>query len=563
MRELIRLSCNKRFRQVFSLFVSFVVQFWWLNKKKRFLSQDEIDKQYRMLYRQQATKFTEKAVSLGGLLIKLGQFFSSRVDILPQEYTDELAKLQDAVKPVDAVIIRERIEQELSGPLDSLFSSFNNNPLAAASLGQVHKARLPDGTDVAVKVLRPGIEDVIAVDLETLKMIVAFAKRYPRISNSVDMDQVYSEFRETVSDELDYLKEARNAEKFKDIFHEDENVYVPEVYKDYTTQRVLTLEFVEGYKINNFKALEQAGLDKREVAGNLLSCYLHQVLVEGFFHADPHPGNLLIRNDGALILIDFGMVGQVNKSMKENMADLAVALFKKDAGAVVEAFDELGFLRPHADRSTILKSVRLMMANLFGSTADLGKLDFSELSLELRELVYSQPFQLPAQTTFLGKAMITVFGLCNALDKDFDLMEAVSPYIEMFVPETDVSGDNILSGQIKKALSGVIAVPGKLNRFIDGVESGDVRFHPSRGFEQRLLEQNTYLANRIVKAVLASGLIIAGSQLLDKFYVLGVTLLSVGGVMALTYLRRNSTVTKRVRSMSRMGSGFKKPRLHP
>lgn len=181
--------------------------------------------------------------------------------------------------------------------------------------------------------LRPGIENVVAIDLETLKIMIIFAKRYPRLTNSVDMDQVYAEFRETVSDELDYLKEASHAEKFKEILCDDRSVYVPEVFRAYTTQKVLTLEFVEGYKINDFSALEQAGLDKNEVAENLLSCYLRQVLIEGFYHADPHSGNLLVRNDGVLILLDFGMVGRVNESMKKSMINLAMAMFKKDAGA--------------------------------------------------------------------------------------------------------------------------------------------------------------------------------------------------------------------------------------
>lgn len=563
MRELIRLSFNKRFRQVFTLFIIFVLEFWWLGKIKRFLSQDKIDKRYRKIYRRQARKFTDTAIDLGGLLIKLGQFFSSRVDILPQEYTDELAKLQDSVESVDTALIRARIEQELSGPLSGFYKDFDNKALAAASLGQVHRAKLLSGEDVAVKVLRPGIEDIVAIDLETLKIMSIFAKRYPRITNSVDVDLVYAEFRETIFEELDYLKEAANAEKFKEIFCDDPTVYIPKVFGDYSTSKVLTLEFVEGYKINDFKALEQAGIDREEVARNLSSNYLMQVLVEGFYHADPHPGNLLVRNDGVLILLDFGMVGRVNEGLKACMIDLAVALFKKDSGAVVEAFSELGFLRPNADRGAILKSVRLMMANLFGDTLDLGKLDFAELSLELRELVYSQPFQMPAQTTFLGKALITVFGLCNGLDEDFDLMTAVSPYIkELFIPESDFSG-GMIAGQVKQTLMEVVGLPGKMNRFIDGIESGEVRVHPSRGFEKRLLDQQAHLANRIVKAVMASGFIISGTQLINNFYVLGISLISLGGVTALTLLRRRSVGRRQMGGLDRVGPGFKKPRFHP
>jgi len=564
MRELLQLIFNKRFRQIFSLFVVFVAQFWWLGKTKRFLPRAEVDKRYRELYRKQARKFTDTAIDLGGLLIKLGQFFSSRVDILPQEYTAELAELQDAVKPVETGIIRRRIEQELSAPIDHVFSRFSDEPLAAASLGQVHRAQLPDGDEVAVKVLRPGIEDVVAVDLEALKLIMAFAKRYRRISNSVDLDQVYLEFRETVAEELDYVKEAKNAEKIKQMFADDERMYVPRIYWPHTTRKVLTMEFVEGLKINDFKSLDRLGLDRKAIADTLLSSYLQQVMVEGFFHADPHPGNILVENDGTLVLLDFGMVGRVDKKMKEDLIDLAVGVFKKDAGAIVEAFDELDFLRPQADRSTVLKSVRLMLANLFGESADIGKLDFNELSIELREMVYSQPFQLPARTTFLGKALITVFGLCNGLDKDFNLMEAVGPYIgEMFVPEGEVPGVNMVYDQVKKTLLDVVVMPQKVNRFIDGIESGEVRLHPAKGFEQRLFELQSVLANRIVFAVLASGFVISGAQLLDKFYGLGIALLSAGGGFALLLLRGGRTGKRGLRMMNNMGSGFKKPRFHP
>ncbi|HEX3033047.1 MAG TPA: AarF/UbiB family protein, partial [Bacillota bacterium] len=403
----------------------------------------------------------------------------------------------------------------------------------------------------------------------------AFAKRYPRISNSMDLDKVYAEFREVLSDELDYVKEAENAEWARECFLLDETVYVPKVYPHYSTSRVLTLEYVEGFKINDFQALDQAGINRAELAKHLVDCFLRQVLVEGFYHADPHPGNLLVSSEGVLILLDFGMVGRVDRQMKASMVDLAVALFKKDAGGVVEAFDALGFLRPHADRSTLHKSVHLMLASLFGETPDLGRLDFTELYLELRELVYSQPFQIPAETTFLGKALITIFGLCNGLDPRFDLMEAVSPFIkDMFVSEDTGGVAGQIFEQIKTTALELVAFPEKVNRFIEGVETGEVRFQPSRSFEQRMLEQQARQTNRIVRAVLASGLIISGAQLMEQYYLPGVALLVAGGAAALLLLAGSTgapAVARQTgmsggrarRPMGKMGSGFKKPRLHP
>ena len=566
MRELLQLIFNKRFRQIFTLFLVFAAQFWWLGKKKRFLSTG-IDDQYKKLYKKQASKFTSTAIDFGGLLIKLGQFFSSRVDILPREYTDELSKLQDAVEPVDTSVIRERISDELGASIDKLFTVFSSKPLAAASLGQVHWARLPGGEEVAVKVLRPGIEEIVAIDLKALKLMIAFAKRYPRIKNLMDLNQVYREFQETVSDELNYVKEAENAERFREMFSRDARVHIPQVYKKYSAKRVLTMEFIRGVKINDLKAFSRDGLSSKEIAETFLSIYLRQVLTEGFYHADPHPGNILVQSDGTLVLLDFGMVGSVDKQMQESMIGLALAIFRKDAGAVVEAFDRLGFLKPHADRSIIKKSVRLMFAGLFQDATDIKKLDFNELSMELRELMYSQPFQLPAQTTFLGKALITVFGLCQGLDEEFDLMRVVNPYIaEVFKPGLEVSGGNIILDQAKKVLSDLIGLPEKVNRFIDGVESGEIRVHASRSFEQRLFEHQAYVTNRIVYAVLAVGFAVAGSQLLNTFYEPGIALLAVGSGSALMLLLRKGTAkTRRPRSrgMRNLGSGFKKPKFHP
>ncbi len=565
MRELLKLIFNKRFRDILTLFITFAVQFWWLGKKRKVLSQEQMDKQYSLLYKKQAERFTDTAINMGGLLIKLGQFFSSRVDILPKEYTDQLSRLQDAVQPLDTGIIRQRIEQELAAPVDEIFAVFSSQPIAAASLGQVHWARLPDGQEVAVKVLRPGIEETVAIDLEALRLIIAFAKRYRRIRNLVDLNQVYSEFRETVSDELDYLKEAHNAEKFQEMFSDNERLHIPRVFWSYTAQKVLTMEYIRGVKINDFNSLDEQGINKAEIAQTLLSSYLRQVLEEGFFHADPHPGNILIRSDGTMVLLDFGMIGRVDEAMKDNMVSLAVGIFKKDAAAIIEAFDRLGFLRQNVDRSILLKSIRIMLSNFYGDTVAIGQVDFNELALELRELLYSQPFQLPAQTTFLGKALITVFGLCNGLDDEFQLFQAVTPYIEeVLQPEAGIGDGNMIYDQAKKTLLEVIKMPEKVNRFIDGVESGEIRVHLTRSFEQRLFEQQVYLTNRIVFAVLAVGFVIAGSQLLSTFYEPGIALIGFGSISALLLLRGGRrTVRPRSTGMRNMGSGFKKPKFHP
>ena len=565
MRELLRLITNKRFRQIINLFGTFALQFWWLNKIKRFMKPETLEQKHRQLYCKQAKKFTAAALEAQGLLIKLGQFFSSRVDILPEEYTQELSQLQDAVRPVETDTIIKRIEQEMSKSLNELFADFTKEPIAAASFGQVHAARLPTGEKVAVKILRPGIEKIVQIDLEALKLVTSFAKRYRRIANAVDLDQVYLEFKETILEELDYRKEAGYAETFANNFADDESIAVPKIFWSHTTGKVLTMEFVQGIKINEFKALEQAGLDRRSIAAKLLSSYLKQVLLHGFFHADPHPGNIWVSNDGTLVYLDFGMVGRVDPNMKDNMMGLAIGAFKNDPGAVVDAFDKLGFLRPLADRATLTKSVKIMLANLTGESENLKNINFNEFAVELRELIYSQPFQLPARTTFLGKALVTIAGLCNGLDPEFDLVKVAKPYFEQFITDETTESGQIFFKEARKTLTYLIAIPEKFNRLVNGLESGEIKLQPAKSFEEKLLSHQSALANRVVNAVLTVGFLLAGTQfLLAKFYHLGYGLLAIAGILIIRLWATGNTQSfAKKRRMRNLGLGFKKPRFHP
>lgn len=557
MREFMRLITNKRFRLVINLFGTFALQFWWLSKIKRLMKPEALEQRHRQLYRKQAKKFTTAALDAGGLLIKLGQFFSSRVDILPPEYTEELSQLQDAVRPVETEAIISRIEQEFSKGIHELFADFTREPIAAASFGQVHAALLPTGEEVAVKILRPGMDQIVDIDLEALKVVTTFAKRYERIANSVDLDQVYLEFKETILEELDYSKEAENAETFAKNFEADQSIAVPKIYRAYTTGRVLTMEFVRGIKINDFTALEEAGLDKDQIASNVLTSYLKQVLVDGFFHADPHPGNIWVRHDGVLLYLDFGMVGRVDPNMKTNMMELILGVLKNDPGTVVAAFDQLGFLRPHADTSTIRKSVELMLANLSGDKESLMNIDFNEFALEFRELIYSQPFQIPARTTFLGKALITITGICNGLDPEFEPVKVAKPYFKEFLEDDGTKPGQIIAKQIQKTLTHFIEVPERMNRLVNGLESGEIKLQPAKSFEERLLSQQSAMANRVVNAILSVGFLLAGTQfLLAELYHVGYGLFAIAGILLIRlWTRGNSRRVRRRR--------FHQPRFHP
>ncbi len=571
MQIISNLAKDKRFRRVLFMFIGFALQLWWINKRKRFLSEKRYLKKTKEIYQKQAHKFTETAADLGGLLIKLGQFFSFRVDILPEEYTSQLSKLQDAVRPVATEEIVKRIEEEYNSPLEEIYKNFSQEAVASASLGQVHTADIKGQKKVAVKVLRPGIEEIIQTDFKVLRYIVAFGKRYPKITAAVDLDQIYEEFVETTLDELDFIKEGKNADQFRDNFASDPRIYVPEIYWDYTTKRVLTMEFIDGYKISDYQALKNAGLDRTELANVLISAYVQQILTDAFFHADPHPGNLLVKDDGRLVFIDFGMMGRIDKEMRANLIDFGVAIFKKDINEVVVMLEKLGFLRPHADKEILAKGLKLILENLFEGF-NLTNINLEEFFLEFRTFLYSMPFQIPAQTLFLGKSLSTVVGISQGLNPEIDFIKTLKPYADKLIAG-DKSGIgatlSLLLDQAKKILAEVIILPEKVNKFVAGIEHGNIRIHLSRSFEFNLFKNQAEQTSRLISAVLGSGFLISGVILLEGFYsVAGKVLIIVSVLPFLSLLIRSLSHIRRKRRRAESGKtndlpAFQKPRFHP
>lgn len=533
MRELKHLLVNKRFRTIFFMFFGFFLQYWWLGKIKRFLSKEKADKRYRAVYTSQAQKFTKTAVELGGLLIKLGQFVSSRVDILPKEFTDVLSELQDAVEPVDSDVMMRRIEEELSNPLNEYFETVKHTPIAAASLGQVHKAVLKSGETVAVKVMRPGIEEIISLDLAAFKVLIAFANRFTKVSQFVSLDDVYREFDEVLTEELDYKKEANHMDTFGNQFKEFPGVSVPRVIWELTTSKVLVMEFIEGVKINEIDKLDEMKVSKKRVASILYMSYLKQLLEDGFFHADPHPGNLLVKEDGTLVFIDFGMVGRITEKMKGNMVKLALSIYLRDAGGIVEAFNDLGFLRKQADKAALMKNVKVILSGFSEGGFSIQNIENEAFLEEFREFLYQQPFQIPSKTTFLGKAIITVLSICIGLDKNFDLVSLTKPYAEEIMNSQSNPAKDSVIDQVKNTFINLIPAFRKAGHLMDQLESGEFRVSPSKSFEKHLYEQQSYQTEKIIIALFGTGLLISGSQILGQYPTIGIVLMSFGGVTAL------------------------------
>src|SRR5579863_513171 len=316
--------------------------------------------------------FRHAAIKLGVLMIKLGQFLSARADLLPEKALAAIASLQDEVPPASFSHVVSVIESELGKPVEQIFSVLERKATAAASLGQVHKAVLvSNGETVAVKVQRPNIEQLVRSDLSTVKFVIWVLNRFVDTSQFVDLMGIYREFKRTTYEEIDYITEAANAKRFKEMFKDDPTIYIPAVYEQFTTRRVLVLEWIEGIKINDYATLDREGIDRLEVAKRTVQTYFYQFFDAGFFHADPHPGNIFVKKgppgSGPIVeFVDFGMVGSLSRSMKKSLKDLFLSFVTRDSHALVEALARLGFIGEGANMSAIEQGMSLMLEQYYG-----------------------------------------------------------------------------------------------------------------------------------------------------------------------------------------------------
>ena len=398
-----------------------------------------------------AVRFRELAIEMGGVMIKLGQFLSARVDVLPPEVTRPLSGLQDEVPAVPWPLVEAQIVRELGAPPHHIFAEFQRRPRASASLGQVHLARLADGRPVAVKVQRPGIRAVIETDLAVLRQVIRWLKLIGFIRRRADLDALYKEFSASLQAELDYVQEAANAKRFTEQFADDPAVCVPCPVVEMTTRRVLVMERIEGIKIDDFSALEAAGISRRAVARKLFRTYLQQIFVDGFFHADPHPGNLFVLPDDSapapdagrpfvLVFVDFGMVGEIPPDVRRRLRAVLVAVVQQDFRRLVELAKELHFLLPSADDEEVARAFERLFERFYGlSLGELRRIDWEEIAqlmAEFRSLLYHFPFQVPQNFILLGRCLGILSGLATSLDPDFSPVEEIEPFARQLISET-------------------------------------------------------------------------------------------------------------------------------
>lgn len=531
-----------RYRRILSFASREFLKIWWYELVLPRFGMSSIAERTRSRRMQRfARRFHTLAVELGGLMIKVGQFMSSRLDVLPPEITAELEGLQDEVPAVPTPQIRALAEAELGLPLDRVYAWFDDTPVAAASLGQVHRARLSTAdaedtglTDVVVKVQRPGIDEIVAVDLAALRRVARWLTRVRIVADRVDAPALVEEFAATSFEEIDYLHEARSAERFRENFADDPRVAAPEIVWERTTRRVLTLSDVTAIKINDTTALRAAGIDPSAVADAFAEVMFDQVFTHRFVHADPHPGNIFVTpvpsaQGFRLTFIDFGMMAEVPDSLRNGLRTLLIAVTARDSRGLVAAAQEIGVLLPSADTGELERALTALFARFGGmGFAELSRVDpreFRDFADEFGDMVRRLPLQLPEDMLLLIRAVSLTSGMCSGLDPAFNVWDAAEPYAARLL--RDESG-NLMQDMAQQAMTNAATtwrLPGRIDHIITRLDDGNVSFDTAR--LERRLDRLEGIARRIASGVLFAAMLVGGALLVAPLPPLGITLLCV------------------------------------
>jgi predicted unusual protein kinase regulating ubiquinone biosynthesis (AarF/ABC1/UbiB family) len=515
---------RRRYRRVVRFFGGAILQFiWWEIILRGILGSGFVNRSFSRRWQRVARRYRAMAVELGGLLIKLGQFLSIRVDMLPLEVTAELAGLQDEVPAERLSDIQAVIEAEYGQPLDRVFAQFTPQPVAAASLAQVHRARLLTGDEVAVKIQRPRIESIVETDLQAIRTTTRWLKRYGPIRRRVDLDQLYEEFSHTTRNELDFVAEGENAERFAQNFADDPRVRIPRIYAASSTRRVLIMENMIGFKVTDSEALAAAGIDQQEVAHRLFDTYLRQVFVHNFVHADPHPGNLFIQplvslpgepRGFRLVFLDFGMVATVPERVRKHLRDFLLGYASRDAARVVAAYQGAGVLLPGADLVRLEQMEAELMERYSGLTMrqaqELAMTEWQDMAREYRDILYEMPFQLPSDLLFVGRAIAILFGIATTLDPDFDPWQRVEPFARQMAAEEFKRDWREILGELETATRMILSLPGQADRFFGQAMRGELTMQTSWSADSmNTLRRVESSVNRLAAAVVFAALLLA------------------------------------------------------
>ncbi|MEH1874790.1 ABC1 kinase family protein [Nostoc sp.] len=483
------LAWGRLLRIIFS-FAGFILSLKW----------DEWQDKVEQNKGKRAIQLRELLTRLGPTFIKVGQALSTRPDLIRKDFLEELIKLQDQLPPFDNAIAYQIIETELDRPINESFSELSPNPVAAASLGQVYRGRLISGEEVAVKVQRPNLRPTLTRDLYLLRWGASWVAPWLPLNLGHDLTLIVDEFGTKLFEEIDYINEGRNAEKFASNFRNDPEVKVPGIYWRYTNTHVLTLEWIDGFKLTDTKRIREAGLDPEAIIQIGVTSGLQQLLEHGFFHADPHPGNLFAVPDGRMAYIDFGMMDQLEESTKEALVDALVHLVNKDYTDLAEDFVKLGFLTPDTNICPIVPALEAVLGNAIGK--NVKDFNFKTITDEFSELMYEYPFRVPAKFALIIRSLVTQEGIALSLNPDFKIVEVGYPYIarRLLTGESAELRRRLLNVLFKNGkfqwqrLENLIAIARTDNNF-------DVLPTAQMGFQYLMSEEGKFLRRQLVLAL--------------------------------------------------------------
>ena len=476
---------------------------------------------------------------LGPTFIKLGQILSTRPDLIPAEYIEEFAKLQDRIPPCPTEKILEVIERELRRPAEDIFLEFEKKPVASASIGQVHRARLKDGRWVVVKVQKPGVEKQIKQDLEILEELVKRVQLYWEGAQHLDLEGLYEEFAYTLRNELDYEREGRNAETFRKNFINDRDVYVPQVFWEYTTSKVLVMEELEGIKFTELERIKALGFNPKEIAQKGARMYMDMFFRDGFFHGDPHPGNFFILKDGRIGIVDFGMVGVLDDMMRINLLQLLYGVTSNEMKLVMDALYDLGIRGEFRRENMLRKELEVLFSYYF--FRPLSEVKLSKIVEEIFRLIYRYRISLPSDLFLLLKTIGMGEGLLMRLDPEFRMINAVKPYVVK--RRRLMLSPRFLAKQAERNLlltsKLLIQSPEKIKRLTSMLEAGKVEFSIKYEGEKRLVSDLRKDINRLTLSILTLGFIVAMALVISaykpEFFRVEYFLLMTGGVALLFF----------------------------
>ena len=452
--------------------------------------------------------------SLGPTFVKLGQVLSTRVDLLPSAYLEALSRLQDAVEPVPFDEIQKVVESDLGVRLSKAFSVFEERPLAAASLGQVHRAALRDGRIVAIKVQRPGVAEQVAEDLAALDQIAQFVNSHSAAGKQYDLPGMVEEFRTAITAELDYVREADHLRLIGKNLAEFKAIVVPQPVDGYTSTRVLTMDYVSGTKVTAISPVVRIELDREVLAETLVRAYLKQIVIDGVFHADPHPGNVLITDDGLLALVDLGMIGRVSPQMQERLLRLLLAVSEGRGEEAADVAVTLGEKLPEFNESGFRRAIGVLVGRI--GHQSIAEFQIGQVFLKLSQLIHEHHMRAPAELTMLGKTLLNIDEVARALDPQLDVNEAVRR-----------NGADLMSQRMRKAVTSgsVIStlleakefaekLPGRVNRVLDSLAASELKMKVELIDDGAIIDGLQKVANRITLGLILAAMIVAAAMIM-------------------------------------------------